>query len=181
MVLFIIAKTNPQKWKQPICPFVGKEKNLLGEPSGSMPLMTSTWPHGGILSQGCKWQLHRKLCSLDFQSPSQNDGDCGLKKKIYWNKIDKKTYLCLWLDDGARFFSLFFCLFFSHKSFLRSVSLLKRKISLLAFKLENPSRVVALISRWKVLQGGHLSRILFIPLLLLLLSRFSRVRLCATP
>ena len=78
MVLFIIAKTKQQKWKQPICPFIGKERNLLGEPSGSMPLMNSTWPHGGILSQGGKWQLHRKLCRLDFQSSSWNDGDCGL-------------------------------------------------------------------------------------------------------
>lgn len=113
MVLFIKAKTKQQKWKQPICPFVGKEKNLLGEPSGSMPLMTSTWPHGGILSQGWKWQLHRKLCRLDFQSPHKMTGTVDLKKKkTYWNKIDKKhIYACDWVM-GLDFFPSFFPVFF---------------------------------------------------------------------
>ena len=130
MVLFIKAKTKQQKWKQPICPFVGKEKNLLGEPSGSMPLMTSTWPHGGILSQGWKWQLHRKLCRLDFQSPHKMTGTVDLKKKkTYWNKIDKKhIYAYDWVM-GLDFFPSFFpVFFFFSQEFLKEC---------LTFKMEN--------------------------------------------
>lgn len=144
MVLFIIAKTKQQKWKQPICPFIGKERNLLGEPSGSMPLMNSTWPHGGILSQGGKWQLHRKLCRLDFQSSSWNDGDCGLLKKSYWNKIDKKKhiYACdwvmwLWLD----FFPLFFSVFFFSQEFLKEC---------FTFKMEN---IIISLQVWKPIKS----------------------------
>lgn len=71
-----------------------------------------------ILSQGWKWQLHRKLCRLDFVPHHHKMmGTVDLKKKNYWNKIDKNTYLCLWLGDGARFFPSIFQSFFSPKSF----------------------------------------------------------------